>query len=397
MNRSGSFVRLGEISVVQTGPFGSQLHSSDYVESGTPIISVEHIRDTQISSDGIPQVGEHDAYRLRKYQLEEGDLVFSRVGAIDRCAYTSAKEDSWLFSGRLLRVRPRRDAVEPRYLLHYLNYDFSRAWILSHAVGSTMPCLNTSILSHTPIWVPDLPVQRWIAEILDTLDDQIRVSGELIKKRHLLKIGLFRDLFVASSEPKRIQLSELTEADICYGIVQAGKHIASGVPVLTISDLLGDFQTGIHRTSNSIDRQYARSRTRSGDVLISVKGTVGRIAVVPNGYDGNISRDIARIRFRPSVDPEFARQYLISSFGQRDLDLTVVGTTRAEISIHALKRLMFPVPPLDHQMQIATALRALDAQIRFEERLFAKLVSTKAALMADLLSGRVRVPTGASS
>src|SRR2546425_4219026 len=63
---------------IQTGPFGSQLHSRDYVNQGTPIITVEHLGENRIMGENLPRVSEKDRLRLIKYSLKEGDIVFSR-------------------------------------------------------------------------------------------------------------------------------------------------------------------------------------------------------------------------------------------------------------------------------------------------------------------------------
>ena len=193
--RGSASPELGSLADVQTGPFGSQLHSSDYVAEGTPIITVEHlIGENEISHDSIPLVSVSDRTRLIRYSLQTGDLVFSRVGAIDRCSYVSPREDGWLFSGRLLRVRPDRSRVDSRFLASYLAHEPSQRWIRAHAVGSTMPCLNTSILKRVPLSLPPLPTQRTIAEILDTTDGAIRSTERLIAKLEQAGEGLRHDL-----------------------------------------------------------------------------------------------------------------------------------------------------------------------------------------------------------
>ena len=85
--------KLGDIAKVQTGPFGSQLHQSDYKAVGTPIITVEHLGDNRIIHSDLPLVGDEDKERLIKYTLRTGDVVFSRVGSVDRCAYVHKEED----------------------------------------------------------------------------------------------------------------------------------------------------------------------------------------------------------------------------------------------------------------------------------------------------------------
>ena len=79
--------RLGDFADVQTGPFGSQLHKKDYVDIGTPIITVEHLGDNRIVHSNLPRVSEKDRLRLKKYWMREGDIIFSRVGSVDRRAF----------------------------------------------------------------------------------------------------------------------------------------------------------------------------------------------------------------------------------------------------------------------------------------------------------------------
>ena len=130
---------IGEISDVKTGPFGSALHSDDYVLNGVPIITVEHIGHIDINiSNGVPKVGKSDYHRLNSYVLKKNDLVFSRVGSVDRCSYVSENEDGWLFSGRLLRVRLKRN-IDSLYLTYHLQTDEAKKRVVSVAVGLAMP------------------------------------------------------------------------------------------------------------------------------------------------------------------------------------------------------------------------------------------------------------------
>ena len=109
---------LSEIADIQTGPFGSQLHKDDYVDMGTPIVTVEHLGRRKFTLQNLPCVSNKDAVRLSKYVMRYGDTIFSRVGSVDRCSFASSLNDGWLFSGRCLRIRPRNN-VHPLYLYYY--------------------------------------------------------------------------------------------------------------------------------------------------------------------------------------------------------------------------------------------------------------------------------------
>jgi restriction endonuclease S subunit len=107
---------VGEISDIKTGPFGSALHERDYVNNGTPIITVEHLGESEVHHTNLPMVSDADKLRLKAYSLRQGDIVFSRVGSVDRNALIKVAEDGWLFSGRLLRVRLKGRNTDAPYL-----------------------------------------------------------------------------------------------------------------------------------------------------------------------------------------------------------------------------------------------------------------------------------------
>jgi type I restriction enzyme, S subunit len=179
---------------------------------------------------------------------------------------------------------------------------------------------------------------------------------------------------------------------ICYGIVQVGQFSDNGIAVLAIKNLNGDYLTNLHRCSYKVEKAYARSRVRPGDVLVSVKGTVGRIGLVPPHFFGNISRDLARIALTDSDIPAFWYQLLQSDMAQRRLEATTVGTTRMELSIGPLKKVEMPRPSKEEQRAIATVLSDVDVLLGALDRLIAKKRDLKTAAMQQLLTGRTRLP-----
>ncbi|MDD2286658.1 MAG: restriction endonuclease subunit S, partial [Paludibacter sp.] len=174
-------IKLGLVADVQTGPFGSQLHNEDYVEEGTPIITVEHFGDNIIKHSNLPLVSDEDVIRLKKYILAEGDLVFSRVGSVDRCVLVSHEENGWLFSGRCLRVRLGNN-INKKYINYCFNKKAFREYMNLIAVGSTMPSINTSILSNVKIPIPSLEEQT---SIVFHLDAKCSAIDATIQKREL--------------------------------------------------------------------------------------------------------------------------------------------------------------------------------------------------------------------
>jgi len=205
---------LGEVcrrgaGTVQTGPFGSQLHAEDYVEDGIPIITVEHLGDMEILHVGLPRVSSEDYMRLSsRYDLRVGDLVFSRVGAIDRCAMVTEEEDGWLFSGRCLRARLGTGSNAGFYCLLLNSYDVRR-WILTRAVGSTMACLNTRILSSAPVAVPSEDEQNVIWDAFTRQQGLLLSAMDHLAKLCRVKSGLMQDLLTGSVPVPEAMVKEL--------------------------------------------------------------------------------------------------------------------------------------------------------------------------------------------
>ena len=169
---------LREIADIQTGPFGSQLHKEDYVTIGTPIVTVEHLGKRIFTEQNLPHVSEQDRNRLDKYTLRTGDIVFSRVGSVDRCSFVDSEHDGWMFSGRCLRVRPT-DEMHPLYLYYFFCLEETKQFVRNIAVGATMPSINTKLLGEVEVIFPYKDIQAQIASVLSAIDSKIETNEKL--------------------------------------------------------------------------------------------------------------------------------------------------------------------------------------------------------------------------
>ena len=186
--------RLGELADVKTGPFGSSLHESDYVLDGTPIITVEHLGEFGVEHLNLPMVSELDRRRLQAYSLDAGDIVFSRVGSVDRNALIRSAEAGWLFSGRLLRVRPDRRQAYAQFLSYQFHSEPFKALVRSVAVGQTMASLNTQILKGIKVGLPPLSEQTAIAAVLSDIDAELTALEARRAKTRALKQAMMQEL-----------------------------------------------------------------------------------------------------------------------------------------------------------------------------------------------------------
>lgn len=156
---------------IQTGPFGTQLHASDYVSDGIPSIMPSDLRDNRIDTTSIARISESDAERLNVYRVRPGDVVYSRRGDVERRSLIRRAEAGWLCGTGCLRVRFGPKGLNPYFGAAYLGSPDSRAWVVRHAVGATMPNLNTSILGSLPVVVPPAELQARFSEIVGPWDE----------------------------------------------------------------------------------------------------------------------------------------------------------------------------------------------------------------------------------
>lgn len=164
-----------------------------------------------------------------------------------------------------------------------------------------------------------------------------------------------------------VTLGCLTRSDspICYGVLKPGDPDPEGVPMVRVTDIrTNEFKSSrVIYITPELDAEFSRSRVVPGDVLISVQGTVGRVAIVPTSFpDGNISRTIARIR---PIDPRLSRWIqgaLLAPEQQTKIDSETGGTTRDSLNIGDLREITIPLAPANEQYRIVARIDSLSAK-----------------------------------
>ena len=189
--------KLGEIADIQTGPFGSQLHQRDYVPFGTPCIMPTNIgTHLNIDTTDIAHVKGEDVERLHRHCVKEGDIIYSRRGDIEKCAYILPENEGWLCGTGCLRIRINIDYIIPRFIAYQLSTKKCKKMIVRNAVGTTMLNLNSSILKKLPIYAPIKEDQDRIMSILSSLDDKIAVNKKICENLEAQAQAFFKHWFV---------------------------------------------------------------------------------------------------------------------------------------------------------------------------------------------------------
>lgn len=184
---------------IQIGPFGSQLHASDYVDQGIPVIMPADMADDQIREESIARITLDTANRLSIHKVLPGDILLPRRGELNKRVFIRSEQTGWICGTGSIRIRARSD-VSARALFHALAAPQTVAWLENHAVGTTMPNLNATIVSNIPVSLPEVPQLDGIVASLDSLIEARDLALQRIQNSGLLKNSLVNVLLSGNGE-----------------------------------------------------------------------------------------------------------------------------------------------------------------------------------------------------
>lgn len=185
-------------AVIQTGPFGSQLHSYDYQPVGVPVVPTEAIGHRRLIQREIPRILPEKADELARHTLKPGDILFARRGvqATGYSAIVEVRHEGWLCGTGAILLRLKSPDIDPTFMSFVLADQTSIDWLKAHAVGAVMPNLNESVLRMFPFRLPPIKLQKRIASILGALDDKIELNRQTSETLQATVKALFQSWFV---------------------------------------------------------------------------------------------------------------------------------------------------------------------------------------------------------
>lgn len=390
-------IELGKLAEIQTGPFGSQLHQEDYVPVGTPLITVKNLGENKVTYNKLDFVSDQDKERLSKFILQEGDIVFSRVGYVDRRAFITKKESGWLFSGSTLRVRVKETStLNPKYLSYYFGQKRFKDDIKNMSVGATRPSLNTQLLEEVEIIIPPLPEQRAIASVLSSLDDKIDLLHRQNTTLEALAETLFRQWFVE-------------EAEEGWDSVRVGDFVHTNVASINKDNALktiryldtGSLTEGKIDGYQTFDIADAPSRARRivkhNDVLMStVRPNQKHYGILKNPAEEVIVSTGFCVITCDKINPHFIYILLTTDEMTEYLHSIAEGSTSTYPSLKPsdIEGLEFQLPPLEKLDAFSEYADNAWSKIEYNHTQIITLEKLRDTLLPKLMSGEVRIQFG---
>ncbi len=316
---------------------------TDWNNNGLPIIRIQNLTDeskpfnkTILNTD-------------KKYIVEKGDILVSWSATLGVFEWS---RDKALLNQHIFKVIPNSQIIDKKYLFYSLQNALSE--MNKHLHGATMRHINRKEFVNTNINVPSLDEQRRIAKILDK---SIAINQKVINQQLLyqeLTQSLFKNTFgnllTIPSHEGSVKLIDLVDFSrgISYGIVQRGLDQDEGVNVVRIRD----FENGncsepnqLVKTSQVISDKYKRTLLKGGEIIISIRGTVGRCAIVPLNYAGsNVSREVAVIPLKDKGLTIFLLDFLRSENVQHVISGEIRGIAQKGINLADLRELSLFLP-----------------------------------------------------
>ncbi len=413
--------KLGLHASFRTGPFGSALHKSDYVDGGIPVVNPMQIVDGKVVPTFSMAISGDAAKKLAEFRLSVGDVVIGRRGDMGRCAVITEKENGWLCGtgSMIIRVKPSCDAA---FLQRILSSASVISAIENTSVGTTMINLNQGTLRELQIVLPkNKNEQTAIANALSDTDELIATLEHLIAKKKSIKTATMQQLLTGrtrlaqfAKQPnetlKGYKTSELGMIPEDWEAKPFGELFESSLHRRTMrkEDIVSFVgMQDVSENAQLIEQSQLSFSEVKGGFTYFEKGDVLVAKITPcfeNGKGchteslltdiGFGSTEFHVLRAKNSSHSKFIYYWTTNTNLRKVLESEMVGSAgHRRVPLSAIQNYLIPCPQTKiEQTAIATILSDMDDELEALEQKLAKVRDIKQGMMQQLLTGRIRLP-----
>jgi type I restriction enzyme S subunit len=388
MREDWEYEPLGNVCDVIGGGTPSKRNPAFY-EGDIPWASVRDMRNEFLSSTEFCISSEAIASSSTKVIPERNVVIATRVGLGKVCVLqqdTAINQD-------LRGIIPKNGNLDIRYLFRW--FQSIASLIEGEGTGATVKGVKLPFIKSLRLPLPPLQEQKRIVAILDEafagIDAAITNTEKNLSNARELFESYLNSVFGSKLQWSNKKLEDVVESSckLSYGIVQPGKEVADGLPVVRPTDLSKKTITldGLKRIDPGLAYSYQRTTLTGSELLLCVRGSTGAISVSSEELKGaNVTRGIVPIRFDPSlIFDEFGYYLMRSPSIQDQIKEKTYGAALMQINIRDLRKIVLKVPRLETQKSIVASLDEISPELSKLESIYIEKLKALAELKQSLL------------
>ena len=399
------------------GPFGSNLKTSDYVETGVPVLQGKNVTNDRFMWSDVRYITKDKAKELSRSSVRVGDILMVKIGSVGYSAIVDNLNnfDFAIIPANLLKIDIDESKAVTNYVHHYMTSPEGKTRIVDAASSTAQPALSLGTMKKFRLPIPPLPEQKKIASILTSVDEVIENTQKQIDKLQDLKKATMNELLTKGIGHTEFKDSELGRIPKSWKEVSLGKLIdklldfrgrtpkklgldwgGGKIKALSANNVkMGrvDFEKECYLASNELyEKWMTKGDSRKDDVLFTMEAPLGNVCLVPDNNRYILSQRVILFRVNKLILPSYIHHTLASQYFQNTLVKHSTGTTATGIQQKNLVKLKLLVPSsIEEQQKIASIITSVDKKIEYIQKKLSQTQSLKKSLMQDLLTGKVRV------
>ncbi|MGN5134299.1 restriction endonuclease subunit S [Aeromonas veronii] len=349
--------------------------------------------------------------KVKQALLSGGDFLVSRSNTpnkVGRSIRFKNEVQNCSYPDLMMRFCIDTTKADPDFIEIKLKSTEVRQYYKSCAAGSSssMVKINKAVVENTPLLLPSFPEQKKIAKILSTWDKAISTTEQLLANSQQQKKALMQQLLTGKKrllDNNGVRFSGawnlFSLKSICEFIKDGthGTHIRyeSGVPLLSAINITKegqiDFDGAPFISNEDYEKIHSKYQISMGDILITVVGTLGRVALVETDSKFTLQRSVAILRIKENISNKFMKQIFSAPEFTETLVKKSNSTAQAGVYLGELAKICIRIPEFEEQQKIAAVLSTADKEISALQQKLDALKQEKKALMQQLLTGKRRV------
>lgn len=383
-------INLGKIIKFQGG---FAFKTADYKESGIPLVRIGNIGKGSFINDNFVYITEKMFDECRSFQLHNNDILMGMTGDLGKVCKIKNVNLPALLNQRVGRIIIKNtNEVNSSYIYQlFLSNDLQKKFE-KYFEGMAQKNISSGQIESTEILLPPLPVQNKIAEILETVDEEIEKVERIIEKSEKVKNGYLDEIFKYKKNnwrsEKLSQVANIERGRFSIRPRNDPRFYGGNIPFIQTGDVVGcnGIINRYHQTLNQ-DGLKVSKMFKKGTIVLTIAANIGDTGILE--FDACFPDSLVGITVKEKMNNVFLEYYLRN---KKDyLNKIATQSAQKNINLQKLEPVQVLVPPMEEQIKISNFLSSIDGKILIYNKIKNNLIQLKKGLMAGLLNGKVNI------